>query len=275
MSERIIRFVGVFCAAIFLAALLPLESPAATQVGSDVSGAPFEYFSSPGHKMLGFDIDLLKAMSIRMGPILVINHTFDDLLAAVRRGQFGLAMSAISDNREREKVVDFIDYFIAGGGITVRPGNPHRIFAINALCGYSVAIEKGTSYLTDLQKQSDNCKAIGLGPIEFITYDTDDAAFDAFLGGKGDAYIADYPVAANRLKTNPAASSLVLAGGQFDVVPYGIAVKKGNAAMQAAAKAALLSVIADGTYDLLLKKWDIEAGALRSAPINAGTLFQK
>jgi len=110
MSERIIRFVGVFCAAIFLAALLPLESPAATQVGSDVSGAPFEYFSSPGHKMLGFDIDLLKAMSIRMGPILVINHTFDDLLAAVRRGQFGLAMSAISDNREREKVVDFIDY---------------------------------------------------------------------------------------------------------------------------------------------------------------------
>lgn len=45
--------------------------------------------------------------------------------------------------------------------------------------------------------------------------------------------------------------------------------------MQSAARAALLSVIADGTYDLLLKKWDIEAGAMRSAPINAGTLFQK
>ena len=229
MSERIIRFVGVFCAAIVLAALLPLGSLAATQVGADVSGAPFEYFGPPGHTMLGFDIDLLKAMSIRMGPIVVINHTFDDLLAAVRRGQFDLAMSAISDNREREKVVDFIDYFIAGGGITVRPGNPHRIFAINALCGYSVSIEKGTSYLTDLQKQSDDCKAIGLGTIQFLTYDTDDAAFAAFLGGKGDAYIADYPVAANRLKTNRAAASLVLAGRQFDVVPYGIAVKKGNA----------------------------------------------
>jgi hypothetical protein len=24
-----------------------------------------------------------------------------------------------------------------------------------------------------------------------------------------------------------------------------------------------------------LKKWDLEAGALRSAPINAGTLFEK
>ncbi len=184
MCERIIRLVGVFCAAVVLAALIPVGSLAATQVGSDVSGAPFEYFGPPGRTMLGFDIDLLKAMSIRMGPIVVINHTFDDLLAAVRRGQFDLAMSAISDNREREKVVDFIDYFIAGGGITVRPGNPHHIFAINALCGYSVAIEKGTSYLADLQKQSDSCKAAGLGPIQFLTYDTDDAAFAAFLAGK-------------------------------------------------------------------------------------------
>jgi polar amino acid transport system substrate-binding protein len=274
MSERIFRFAGALIAAIALAGLLPFGAAAATQVASDVSGAPFEYFG-PGHKMLGFDIDLLKAMSIRMGPILVVNHTFDDLLAAVRAGKFDMAMSAISDTREREKVVDFIDYFIAGGGIMVRPGNPHRIFAIDALCGYSVAIEKGTSYLADLEKQSDNCKAVGLGAIAFLTFDTDDAAFAAFLSGKGDAYIADYPVAVYRQKNTAGASALVVAGGQFDVVPYGIAVKKGNAAMQSAARAALLSVIADGTYDLLLKKWDIEAGAMRSAPVNAGTLFQK
>jgi polar amino acid transport system substrate-binding protein len=275
MSERIFRLVGGFFAAIALAGLLPLGTAAATTVGSDVSGAPFEYYGPPGHTMLGFDIDLLKAMSIRMGPILVVNHTFDDLLAAVRRGKFDLAMSAISDTRDREKLVDFIDYFIAGGGIMVRPGNPHRIFAIDALCGYSVSIERGTSYLADLQKQSDNCKAVGLGPMNLLTYDTDDAAFEAFMGGKGDAYIADYPVAVYRQKNLPGASSLVVAGGQFDVVPYGIAVKKGNAAMQSAARSALLAVIADGTYDLLLKKWDIEAGALRSAPINAGTLFEK
>jgi polar amino acid transport system substrate-binding protein len=275
MSERIIRFATAFVAAFLLAGLLPLGTPAATQVGADVSGAPFEYFGPPGNKMLGFDIDLLKAMSIRMGPIVVVNHTFDDLLAAVRRGKFDLAMSAISDTRDREKLVDFIDYFIAGGGIMVRPGNPHRISAINALCGYSVTIEKGTSYLTDLQKQSDDCKAIGLGPIQLLTYATDDASFAAFQAGKGDAYVADYPVAVNRQKHMPGASSFVVVGGQFDVVPYGIAVAKNNSPMQSAARAALLAVIADGTYDLLLKKWDIEAGAMRSAPINAGMLFQK
>ena len=35
------------------------------------------------------------------------------------------------------------------------------------------------------------------------------------------------------------------------------------------------AVIADGTYDALLKKWGLEQGALRSVPVNAGTLFSK
>jgi polar amino acid transport system substrate-binding protein len=38
---------------------------------------------------------------------------------------------------------------------------------------------------------------------------------------------------------------------------------------------ALRAIIADGTYDKLLKKWGLEQGALRSVPINAGTLFSK
>jgi polar amino acid transport system substrate-binding protein len=275
MSERLFRLVGTLVVAVALMGLLTPGARAVTQVGSDVSGAPFEYFSTPGHQMLGFDIDLLQAMSAKLGPVLVVNHTFDDLLAAVRRGKFDMAMSAISDTRAREKLVDFVDYFVAGGGIMVRPGNPHRFFAIDAFCGYAVAIESGTSYLTDLQHQSDDCKAVGLGPIQLLTYDTDDGAFAAFLGGKGDAYVADYPVAVYRQKNAKGASAFQVAGRQFDVVPYGIAVAKKNVALQHAVQSALLAVIADGTYDRLLKKWNIEAGAMRSAPVNAGTLFEK
>jgi polar amino acid transport system substrate-binding protein len=274
MRERFFRLAGSIVAAVLFMGTLPVAAPAATTVGSDVSGAPFEYFG-PGKKMLGFDIDLIAAMSTKLGPTLVVNHTFDDLLAAVNRGTFNLAMSAISDTRAREKVVDFVDYFIAGGGIMVRAGNPHRIFAIDALCGYSVTIESGTSYLGDLQKQSDTCKAIGLAPITLITSSTDDDAFNAFIAGKGDAYIADYPVAVSRQSTLKTASGVDVVGSQFDVVPYGIAVAKKNVALQKAVQQALLAVIADGTYDRLLKKWKLEAGAMRSAPVNAGTLFEK
>jgi polar amino acid transport system substrate-binding protein len=276
MRERVFQLVRAVVSAIALASVLPLSAPAAITVGSDVSGAPFEYYAPPpGHQMLGFDIDLIAAMSKTMGPIVVVNHSFDDLLSAVRRGKFDLAMSAISDTRDREKLVDFVDYFIAGGGIMVRAGNPHKIFAINAFCGLALTIETGTSYLADLQRESANCKAVGLAPIRILTFSTDDDAFAAFQAGKGDAYIADYPVAVYRRLNTKGAISYEVVGQQFDVVPYGIAVAKQNRTLRNAVQRALLATIADGTYDRLLKKWNLEAGALRSAPVNAGTLFEK
>jgi polar amino acid transport system substrate-binding protein len=274
MNERVFRLVSVLVAAILLAGSFPSSAPAAIKAGSDVSGAPFEYFAPGSHQMLGFDIDLIEAMSKKLGPVVVTNHTFDDLLAAVHRGTFDIAMSAISDTRDREKIVDFVDYFIAGGGIMVRPGNPHKVFAINALCGYGVTIETGTSYLGDLQRASEGCKAVGLAPIQLLTFSTDDDAFAAFQAGKGDAYVADYPVAVSRKKNFKGASDYEVVGRQFDVVPYGIAVAKKNAALETAVQNALLGVIADGTYASLLRKWSLDQGALRSAPINAGTLFQ-
>jgi len=50
-------------------------------------------------------------------------------------------------------------------------------------------------------------------------------------------------------------------------VQYGILIRKGNTALRA--------VIANGTYDAPLKKWGLEQGALRSAPLDAETLFSK
>jgi polar amino acid transport system substrate-binding protein len=66
----------------------------------------------------------------------------------------------------------------------------------------------------------------------------------------------------------------VVAGRQFGVVPYGIAVSKSDAALRDRVQSALKALIADGTYDALLKKWGLEQGAMRSAPIDAGTKFQ-
>jgi len=275
MREGLYRCFGLVAAAALLAALPATGQATTIRVGSDVSGAPFEYYAA-NHKMDGFDLDVLAAMSAKLGrPIMVFNHQFDDLIAAVRRGDFDFAMSAMSDTRAREQRVDFVDYFLAGGGIMVPAANPHRIFAIDALCGYSVAVEAGTEYETLLDAQSRECQKIHLGPIKIVTSATDDGAFAIFTSGKTDAYVTDYPVGVYRAKTAGGGTAYVMAGKQFNVVPYGIAVKKQNAALRAELVSALAAVIADGTYDRLLRKWNLQLGALRSAPVNAGTLFQK
>jgi polar amino acid transport system substrate-binding protein len=196
------------------------------------------------------------------------------LLGAVGRGQFDAAISAISDTSGRENEVTFVDYFIAGGGIIVPKGNPLRIFGIDGLCGYAVTVEAGTSYEADLRKQSADCTAVGLGQIRILTYPTDDGAFAAFIAGKAPAYVADYPVDVYRVRNANEGKALEVVGRQFDVVPYGIAVSKRNSGLLRQLQQALLAVVADGTYDQLLKKWGLQQGSLRFAPIDAGKLFE-
>jgi len=245
-------------------------------VGSDVSGAPFEYYAANSKVPIGFDIDLLHAIVAKMGGQAdVVNHQFDDLLSAVRKGKFNFAMSAISDTSSREKLVDFLDYFVAGGGIMVNRGNPLRVYSIDALCGYGVTVESGTSYQTDLEKASKNCQAVGLRGINILTYPTDDEAFAAFMAGKAPSYVADYPVGEYRANIANAGKGLMIVGRQFDVVPYGIAFAKTGKAQLKSMQQALLAVVADGTYDKLLKKWGLNEGGLRFAPVNAGILYEK
>ena len=275
---RVFSLAARLSALLMVASLLARPaSPAGASnlnVGSDISGAPFEYYQGSSKVPLGFDIDLLHAMAAKMSAgVAIENHTFDDLLASVQRGKYDFAMSAMSDTSAREKRVDFLDYFVAGGGLMVQSGNPLHIFDIGGLCGYSVTVEKGTSYETDLRRQSDACKNIGLGPVTVLTFDTDDQAFAAFVAGKAPVYVADFPVGVYRARD--ANGKYTVVGKQFDVVPYGIAVKKGNAELMAQLQKALLDVVADGTYDKLTKKWGISQGAMRVAPVNAGKKFEQ
>jgi polar amino acid transport system substrate-binding protein len=48
-------------------------------------------------------------------------------------------------------------------------------------------------------------------------------------------------------------------------------VLKTNTELRDALQAALKAVIADGTYDQILAKWNVTAGALKTAAINSGT----
>ncbi|HET9096776.1 MAG TPA: ABC transporter substrate-binding protein [Candidatus Baltobacteraceae bacterium] len=268
------------CVAVFtlLLALGPAAAGAASavlRVGSDISYAPLEFYAPHSKRVQGFDYDLSQALAAKMGTTAAFqNHDFNDLIKALNRGKYDLVISAMNDTRDRARQVDFVDYFLAGSGILVPAGNPHHVFNLASLCGMTVDLQRGTAQETALAAQSKQCAAIGLHPITVLAYATDDEALKQFLAGKSMAHISDYPVVSHLARTLDGGKKYMVAGQQFGVVPYGIAVSKKNAALRNRVQAALKALIADGTYDALLKKWGLEQGAMRSAPINAGTKFQ-
>ena len=93
----------------------PIASKGTLTVATDATYAPMEFIAPDGKTIQGMDADLAKALGTVMGlRTRMVNSTFDAIIPGLQGGKFTAAMSAMTDDKEREKVVDFVTYFSAG-----------------------------------------------------------------------------------------------------------------------------------------------------------------
>ncbi|MGI8681318.1 MAG: ABC transporter substrate-binding protein [Mycobacteriales bacterium] len=257
-----------------LAAKLPanIRSAGTIKVGSDVAYAPVEFFDTDGSTIIGIDPDLAKAMGDKLGvKFQFTNATFDGLIPAVRSKRFDIVMSAMSDTKKRQAELDFVDYFNAGTSILVKKGNPDNINGLDDLCGKTVALQRGTTQEDVAKAQQAKCTAAGKGPIKVLTFDKDTDALLQIKGGRAVADMNDFPVAAYNAKTSGGGKDFEVVGEQIEAGPYGIGIRQEDTQLRDAIQAALKAVIADGSYDKVLEKWNVTKGALKTAAINGGS----
>ena len=239
---------------------------ALTTVGVDATYAPNEYKDSNG-KPIGWDIDLANAIGAKLG--VTMNYTiakFDNIIPSITGGRYDIGVSSFTDTTEREKQVDFVNYYNAGilwasqKGKTVDPDNA---------CGLKVAVEAGTYEDTDeVPAKSKACTDAGKPAIQVLKYDGQDQATNALVLGQVDAMSADSPITEYAISKQ--AGKIQKAGKTFDIAPYGIAVDKGSK-LTDVVKNALQSLIDDGSYNKILTKWGVDDGAVTKAEVNAAS----
>jgi polar amino acid transport system substrate-binding protein len=233
-----------------------------------------------GAKIAGLDPDLAKALSKELGvPVQFSNGTFDGLITSMQSKRYDIVMSSVSDTRDRregldekgKKIgegIDFVDYFNAGFSVLVQRSNPEGIKGVDDLCGKKVAVQQGTVSHDIVKAQAAKCAKGGKGKISLEPFESDDEVRVRLKGGGVAASVADYPVAAHAAKSG---KDFKVVGDQLQSGPYGIAVAKDSKQLRDALKAAMDEVIKNGEYQKLLKKWGLEAGAVKKAQINAGS----
>ncbi|MFC5212370.1 ABC transporter substrate-binding protein [Streptomyces coerulescens] len=250
------------------------------KVGSDIAYAPVEFKDDSG-KTVGIDPDLADAMGKQLGVTFQFeNGTFDSLITGLRSKRYDIAMSAMTDTKDRQegidsdtgkKVgegVDFVDYFTAGVSIYTQKGKNTDIKTWSDLCGKKIVVQRGT-VSEDLAK-AEAKKCTGGKTITIEAFDNDQQAQTRLRAGGAAAGSSDFPVAAYAVKTSGGGNDFQLVGEQVEAAPYGIAVAKTNTQLRDALKAALDAVIANGEYDKVIKKWGVEDGAVKEATINGG-----
>ncbi|WP_409238893.1 ABC transporter substrate-binding protein [Streptomyces sp. PA5.6] len=250
------------------------------KVGSDIAYPPVEFKDKSGDTV-GIDPDLGEALGKQLGVRFEFeNGTFDTLLGGLRSKRYQVAMSAMTDTKNRQEGVDeetgkkvgdgvdFIDYFTAGVSIYTKKGDDQGIKTWADLCGKKIVVQRGTVSHDLAKAESKKCK--GGKKIAIEQFDNDQQAQTRLRSGGADAGSSDFPVAAYAVKTSGGGKDFELVGEQVEAAPYGIAVSKKNPELRDAIQAALDAIIKNGDYEKIIKKWGVEDGAVEKAVINGG-----
>ena len=248
-----------------LAATLPdaIKNAGVIKIGTDPTYAPNEYKDDAGNP-IGWDIDLANAIAAKLGvKAQYTTAKFDNIIPSIVGGKYDMGVSSFTDTAEREKQVDFVNYYNAGilwasaKGKTVDPNNA---------CGLKVAVEAGTTEdLEDVPAKSKACTDAGKAKIDKFQFDGQDQATNALVLGQVDAMSADSPII--EYAVHQQSDKIQIAGETFDVAPYGFATAKGSA-LTDVIKNTVQAPSDDGTYLKALKKWGVEDGAVTTASVN-------
>ncbi|WP_427128920.1 ABC transporter substrate-binding protein [Pseudarthrobacter sp. S9] len=260
------------------AAALPAKYKDAGQikVASDIPFPPMEMFDE-NQNLTGFDYDLAQVLGAKLGVRMELQkQAFDSVIPSLQSGKHDVIMSGMNDTPERQKTIDFVDYFHAGFSILVTAGNPQKISTALDLCGKEVAVQKATVQAEILHGYDEQCTAKGPGPMRIAELPLETDVQTAVRSGKAIADVVDSAVAAYSAKTAGNGTMFEVVRDSANPAGYspvytGIGVLQKDSELSKALQLALQSAIDDGTYNKILQKYALTDYAVDKAGINLGT----
>ena len=227
--------------------------------GVNLYWAPAEF--KDGDKPVGYEIDMMKAVAARMGLELdVQNAEFDSILPGIP-GKYEVGVSALTVTAEREANFNMIQYYTVGTSWAVQKDNPDNFNPTN-ICGKSIGVQTGTTQDDEVAAAAKLCTT----QPDIQRYDAQESVTQALVGGKIQAMAADSSVIEYAVKQT--GDKLQLTGDITGTAPQAAVVPKDDAEMTAAVKAALQSLMDDGTLAKIFAHWGITENVATEAIVN-------
>jgi polar amino acid transport system substrate-binding protein len=241
----------------------PFRDDGKVTIATAVGNPPYASIEEGSSEPVGFDMDLVKAVTEELGLTPEIEVVqFPTIVPGLASGRFDLAISSLTITPERTATLDMLAYMQIGTGLLVAAGNPDGIESITDLCGLKVGVSKGSSNQIPLEAAQADCTG---DPIEIVETEGND--FVALQSARVDAMALDAAGSFAAADANSEAFEAV--GGEvYAAGVAGIGFDQSNGDLAEAYQTALESLIADGTYDELLADWGLEELGYTETAIN-------
>lgn len=245
--KKSLKLVALFCAlAMVLMGLSACQNEPSTKekltVGTNSEFPPFEY--QENGQVVGIDMDIMKAIAEKIDMELVImDMDFDALPTALSTNQIDCIAAGFSADPTREETMDFSDsYYKASQSILV-PADSDIATAAD-LEGKKLGAQSGTTG-DETATNVTGAEAKGYGSPMLAVQDMMNGNLDAVIVDKNPAEVIKEQYG----------DQLKLITDQFPEEEYVIAVNKGNSELLDKINGALKTILSDGTFDGIVKKY--------------------
>ncbi|MFZ6048827.1 transporter substrate-binding domain-containing protein [Pseudomonas sp. CR3202] len=219
------------------------------RVGMDPTYMPFEMTNKRG-EIIGFEVDLLKAMAKSMGVKLeLVSTSYDGIIPALLTDKFDMIGSGMTLTQERNLRINFSEPFIVvGQTLLVRKELQGEIKSYKDLndAKYRITSKIGTTGEMVAKKL--------IAKAQYHGFDNEQEAVMDVVNGKADAFIYDAPY--NVVAVNKAgAGKLAFLEEPFTYEPLAFGLKKADYDSLNWINNYLRQAKEDGSYARIHAKW--------------------
>ena len=241
-------------------------------LGHRESSRPFSFVGDDG-KPAGYSVDLCTRVAAGVGKELGLPNlqvkwvkvTVESRMQAVAKGTIDLECGSTTASLSRHEQVDFsLLTFIDGGSLLVTDASGIR--GVGTLGGKRVGIIPGTTTETKLNEALRK-QAVSVTMVPVKDHAAGVAALDA---GTADAYASDRVILIGVGRTSKSPEKLSLVDEFFSYEPYGLMLRRGDAAFRLSVNRALASLYRSGDVAPIFEKW---FGSLTTAGQLIGAMY--
>ncbi|MDN4626442.1 transporter substrate-binding domain-containing protein [Erwinia sp. ACCC 02193] len=208
---------------------------------------PFVYLNA-GHQLVGFDIELAKALCEKIArQCLFTNNDFDRLLPSLKFNRYDAVISGLDITEERREEADFTQPYLESSGMVIAVKG--RYASLAELRGKRVGVADATTLQAWLQSSWPDIIPVAYDNYQNALLDIRSARLDAIFG--------ETPSMQTILRSNPGLDAVgkPITDNRYFSAGLGIAVRKGDKALLEQLNGALQSLSDDGTLHMLKQRW--------------------
>lgn len=218
------------------------------RVGTNAAYPPFEFIDEQ-NKIAGFDMDLIDALSKKVGfEYKIVNMSFDGLIPALKAGKIDAVAAAMSATPDRIKAVSFTKPYYTTENLFIKQAKNGDLTSKQNLESKKIAVQLGT--VQEIAARS--IKGVKVMANEDIF-----AAIMALKNGKVDAVLVDSSIGYGYLNKNKDLAEFLKEPDGSE--GFSIAFDKNkHTDLIAKINQAVEELKNDGTYDKLLEKYNLK-----------------